>query len=376
MTSLLCITMISLTLAGSAYSQPLSDEWTSTPPPLPDHPTNTSPPLPDHPTSNTPALPDQPTSNAPAIAKVFANLGDNVTLPCRLQSKDSAFAHVGIRVKWTKVADDEALNEDVLLSMGFHKKTYGNFEDRVFMQELDHEDATIIITDVSMEDMGKYRCEIINGMEDTVKEIILEVEGVATDGVVFPYSPRVGRYSMTFDDAVQACLDQNASVATFDQLFDAWRGGLDWCNAGWLSDSTVQYPITKPREPCGGTKNGPGVRNYGRRDKQSHFDVFCFSSALKGHFYWLVQPDSLTFDEAVQACIDDGAEIAKVGHMYSAWKLEGYDRCDAGWLADTSVRYPISRPRKNCSPTEAAVRFVGFPDLMQKSYGVYCYKEY
>ncbi len=60
--------------------------------------------------------------------------------------------------------------------------------------------------------------------------------------------------------------------------------------------------------------------------------------------------------------------------MYAAWKLEGYDRCDAGWLADGSVRYPISRPRKNCSPTEAAVRYLGFPDKDQKSYGVYCYK--
>lgn len=60
--------------------------------------------------------------------------------------------------------------------------------------------------------------------------------------------------------------------------------------------------------------------------------------------------------------------------MFAAWKLQGYDRCDAGWLADGSVRYPISRPRKNCSPTEAAVRFVGFPDKKQKLYGVYCYK--
>lgn len=96
---------------------------------------------------------------------------------------------------------------------------------------------------------------------------------------------------------------------------------------------------------------------------------------LSGRFYWLVQPERLTFAEAVQACLDDGAEIAKVGHIYSAWKLENYDRCDGGWLADGSVRYPISRPRERCSPTEAAVRFMDFPDKMQKSYGVYCFKD-
>ncbi|XP_032372229.1 hyaluronan and proteoglycan link protein 1 [Etheostoma spectabile] len=338
MTSLLCITMISLTLAGSAYSMPSS--------------------------------PSQPT------AKAFADLGANVTLPCRLLSKDPMiFSTISFRVKWTKVADDEALNENVLLSMGFHKKTYGSFEDRVFLQEHDSEDASLIITNVSMDDMGKYRCEIIDGVQDTVQDVTLEVQGGLIDGVVFPYSPPVGRYNLNFPKAVQACLEQNASVATFDQMFEAWKGGLDWCNAGWLNDGTVQYPITKPRHNCGGTKNGPGIRSYGYPDKQiSRFDVFCYASELKGHFYWLVQPDRLTFDEAVQACLDDGAEIAKVGHIYSAWKLEGYDRCDAGWLADGSVRYPISRPRKNCSPTEAAVRFIGFPDKKQKSYGVYCYK--
>lgn len=87
-----------------------------------------------------------------------------------------------------------------------------------------------------------------------------------------------------------------------------------------------------------------------------------------------MQPDKLTFAEAVQACQDDGAEIANVAQMYAAWKLNGYDRCDSGWLADGSVRYPISNPRSNCSPTEAAVRFVGFPDKKQKLFGVYCFK--
>ncbi|XP_061134537.1 hyaluronan and proteoglycan link protein 1-like [Syngnathus typhle] len=333
MTSLLCITIFSLTLVGSVYS------------------------LPTH------------------SVKIFADLGGNVTLPCRMPEESSSFFSVGIRVKWTKLAEDEALNEDVLLSMGFHKKTYGSFEDRVYLRELDSDDASLVITDVSMDDAGTYSCEIINGFVDTIQAIALEVKSDMADGVVFPYFPPHGRYSYNFDEAVEACLDQDAVVATFDQLFKAWEDGLDWCNAGWLSDGTVQYPITKPREPCGGANNGPGLRTYGRRDKyMGRFDVFCFTVPLKGHFYWLTQPERLNFVEAVQACVDDGAEIAKVGHMFAAWKLEGYDRCDAGWLADGSVRYPISRPRKNCSPTEAAVRFVGFPDKQERLYGVYCFR--
>lgn len=82
----------------------------------------------------------------------------------------------------------------------------------------------------------------------------------------------------------------------------------------------------------------------------------------------------MSYTDAVQACQNDGAELAKVGHMFAAWKLQGYDRCDAGWLSDGSVRYPISRPRMKCSPTEAAVRFIGFPDKKHQLYGAYCYR--
>lgn len=102
-------------------------------------------------------------------------------------------------------------------------------------------------------------------------------------GIVYPYFPRLGRYNLNFADAEKACRDQDAIVASFDQLYDAWRDGLDWCNAGWLSDGSVQYPITKPREPCGGKNTIPGVRNYGMRDKQKErYDVFCFTSNYKG----------------------------------------------------------------------------------------------
>lgn len=75
---------------------------------------------------------------------------------------------------------------------------------------------------------------------------------------------------------------QDAVVASFEQLYQAWKGGLDWCNAGWLSDGTVQYPITKPREPCGGNI-AAGLRSYGWRNKtNSRFDVFCYTAGNKG----------------------------------------------------------------------------------------------
>ncbi|XP_011614141.2 hyaluronan and proteoglycan link protein 1-like [Takifugu rubripes] len=303
--------------------------------------------------------------------RIFGDLGGNATLPCRLPSKRS---NTGIQVKWIKLENDESPLEDVLLSLGTKTKTFGRFENRVFLQGADSRDVSLVIHDIAVEDMGQYRCEVIDGTKRTAEEGFLKVKGCVIEGVVFPYFPPSGRYNLNFTKATQACLEQDAVIASHNQLLKAWRDGLDWCNAGWLSDGSVRYPITNAREPCGGADNPAGLRSYGLQDRRSLFDVFCFSSTLKGTFYWLVQPERLTFAEAVQACLDDGAQIAKVGHIFSAWKLEGYDRCDAGWLADGSVRYPISRPRKNCSPTESAVRFVGFPDKTQKSFGVYCYK--
>ncbi|KAK0131472.1 Hyaluronan and proteoglycan link protein 1 [Merluccius polli] len=294
---------------------------------------------------------------------------------------DDKISSASTQVKWSRVPDDGTLTEEMVLSsLGFHTKTFGAYNGRAFLQEADENDASLVIMDATVSDSGRYRCEAVKGMEDAVYYINVQVaedslmDGTAADGVVFPYSPR-GRYNLNFHDAQQACWSQDAVVASYDQLEKAWRGGLDWCNAGWLSDGTVQYPIVTPRDRCGGSGSNAGLRTYGQPDKNnSRFDVYCFTTQLEGQFFWLDQPERLTYDEAVQACLDDGATIAKVSHIYAAWKLHGYDRCDAGWLDDGSVRYPISKPRKNCSPLEAAVRFIGFPNKKQKLYGVYCFK--
>ncbi|XP_005996717.1 hyaluronan and proteoglycan link protein 1 [Latimeria chalumnae] len=304
--------------------------------------------------------------------KVLSHRNGHATLPCKY-SRDLQAAASGpskIRIKWTKLTQDYLKEIDVFVAMGNHRRSYGSYQGRVFLQESCENDASLVITSVTLADYGRYKCEVIEGLEDGTVVIALDLQGV-----VFPFFPRVGRYNLNFQEAQQACVDQDAAIASFDQLYDAWRSGLDWCNAGWLSDGSVQYPITKPREPCGGKNTIPGVRNYGYRDKEKNrYDVFCFTSNFKGRFYYLIHPTKLTYDEAVQACLNDGSQIAKVGQMYAAWKLLGYDRCDAGWLADGSVRYPISRPRRRCSPNEAAVRFGGFPDKKHKLYGVYCFR--
>lgn len=92
-----------------------------------------------------------------------------------------------------------------------------------------------------------------------------------------------------------------------------------------------------------------------------------------GKVFFLQQSEGLNLTEARKTCQESSADIAKVGQLYAAWKFMGLDRCEAGWLADGSVRYPITAPRPNCGPSEAGVRSFGFPPSQLK-FGVYCFK--
>lgn len=96
---------------------------------------------------------------------------------------------------------------------------------------------------------------------------------------------------------------------------------------------------------------------------------------LVGKVYFLKTYRKLSYAEAVQACKNNGATVAKVGQLYAAWKIQLLDRCEAGWLEDGSIRYPIVNPRARCGGREPGVRNLGFPDKKYKLFGVYCFKK-
>ncbi|KAF6273162.1 hyaluronan and proteoglycan link protein 3 [Rhinolophus ferrumequinum] len=301
---------------------------------------------------------------------LFSYQGANVTLPCRYHYKPALVSPRPMRIKWWKLSENGALDQDVLVAIGLRHRSFGDYRGRVSLWQDEDNEVSLEIQDLRLEDSGRYRCEVIDGLEDESSLVELELWGV-----VFPYQPRQGRYQLNFYEAQQACEGQAAVVASFEQLFRAWEQGLDWCNAGWLQDASVRYPVTLARQPCGGLGLAPGVRSYGPRHRRLYrYDVFCFAAALKGQVYYLQHPEKLTLEEAKEACQEDGAQIAKVGQLFAAWKFRGLDHCDAGWLADGSVRYPVVHPRPKCGPPEPGVRSFGFPDPQSRKYGVYCYR--
>ncbi|XP_008851062.1 hyaluronan and proteoglycan link protein 3 [Nannospalax galili] len=302
---------------------------------------------------------------------LFSHQGASVTLPCHYHYEPALASPRPLRIKWWKLSENGAPEQDVLVAIGQRHRSFGDYQGRVHLQQSKEGEVSLELRDLQLEDSGRYRCEVIDGLEDESGLVDLELRGV-----VFPYQSHQGRYQLNFHEAQQACLEQDAVVASFEQLFRAWEEGLDWCNAGWLQDGSVQYPIALPRQPCGGLGLAPGVRSYGHRHHRLHrYDVFCFTAALKGQVYYLEHPKKLTLLEAREACQEDGSQIATVGQLFAAWKFRGLDHCDAGWLADGSARYPIVHPHLNCGPPEPGVRTFGFPDP-QTRYGVYCYSQH
>ncbi|KAH0625889.1 hypothetical protein JD844_034250 [Phrynosoma platyrhinos] len=292
-------------------------------------------------------------------------LAEPVALPCLFLLQPSTHLNPNEpadppRIKWSKVQSASGQPEDIsiLVAKDNVVKVSKGYEGRISLPGYPHRryNATLLLLAARASDAGLYRCEVVAGIHDEQDLVPLEVTGV-----VFHYRAASNRYALTFPEAQRACEENSAVIASPAHLQVAFEDGYDNCDAGWLSDRTVRYPITLSRPGCYGDRNSlPGVRSYGK--------VFYASS-----------PGRMTFPMAQKYCLSRGAQLATTGQLYLAWR-EGLDQCDPGWLADGSIRYPIRIPRKKCGGDEPGVRTsyqfpnrTGFPNPASK-FDAYCYK--
>nr|XP_021400578.1 neurocan core protein [Lonchura striata domestica] len=316
----------------------------------------------------------------PQRRAVRVGLGEPAALPCLflLRSSSSSPAEPP-RVKWSKVRSAGGRREDapVLVAREDAVKVLKGYEGRAWLPGYgrDRGNATLQLRAARASDAGLYRCQVVAGIHDEQDLLPLEVTGV-----VFHYRPAGRRYALSFAAARRACRDNSAVIASPQHLQAAFEDGYDNCDAGWLSDQSVRYPITLSRPGCYGDRDRlPGVRSYGRREPAELYDVYCYSRELRGTVFHASEPGRFTWQGARRHCRSRGAALATTGQLHLAWRA-GLDRCDPGWLADGSVRYPILRPRSKCGGEAPGVRTLyqfpnrtGFPPAASR-FDAYCYK--
>lgn len=304
-------------------------------------------------------------------------------LPCVFTLQTPSSSSQPAQILWTRSwarpgREEGPLEQTVLSATGLVVNVNKAFAGRAKLPgyTANRLNATMEIHGLRGNDSGTYRCQVVVGDDYERDTVPLVVEGV-----VFHYQSPGARYSLSFSDAQRACQDNSAQIATPTQLWAAFRDGYASCAAGWLSDQTVRYPVQSPQLGCYGHKEySAGVRNYGKKDPNELFDVYCYARELGGDVFHVSVPGSLSLSSASDRCVSLGGQLATVGQLYLAWS-SGLDTCYPGWLSDGSVRYPVTRPHQGCGGLQAGVHILTHDsnntadgENATALYDAYCYR--
>lgn len=108
---------------------------------------------------------------------LFSHRGANVTLPCRYHYEPALASPRPVRIKWWKMSENGVPEQDVLVAIGLRQRTFGDYRGRVHLRQDRAREVSLEIRDLRLEDYGRYRCEVIDGLEDESGLVELELRG-------------------------------------------------------------------------------------------------------------------------------------------------------------------------------------------------------
>nr|XP_032815754.1 lymphatic vessel endothelial hyaluronic acid receptor 1-like isoform X2 [Petromyzon marinus] len=91
-----------------------------------------------------------------------------------------------------------------------------------------------------------------------------------------------GNYSFSLDKAIEVCGLLNYTLATSEELEQAYNVGYETCRYGWTADGKYVIPRHKPQDTC--AKGQIGLLIYESQQNKS-FDAYCFNSSEMGVKY-------------------------------------------------------------------------------------------
>jgi len=123
---------------------------------------------------------------------VSATRGSSVILPCHYRYEPELSAPRRTRIKWSwlpagnrLLAEADAAHAlpsviretEVMVAMGNRHRSYGGFRGRVRLRRSTPGDMSLMIRELQLNDTGRYRCEVIDGVEDESVTVDLEMRG-------------------------------------------------------------------------------------------------------------------------------------------------------------------------------------------------------
>lgn len=114
---------------------------------------------------------------------LFSQQGASVILSCWYYYRRPLVSPGPVVVKWQKLLENGTVNQDVLVALGPRQHSFGEYRGRVHLRpNYDKHKVSLEIQDLRLEDYGRYRCEVIDGLEHKSSLVDLELRGEAPSG--------------------------------------------------------------------------------------------------------------------------------------------------------------------------------------------------